>query len=92
MTGVILPREPASRIAQHGAAVPQLRYSRLRTRGRNLYRILAGGSKVAGGTARTFEIAPDGQRFSMIKLDDSDRAQAPQNLVVVQSWFDHRAS
>jgi hypothetical protein len=38
-----------------------------------------------GTTGRTFDIAPDGQRFLMLKQDGANEA-APQNLVVVQNW------
>jgi len=40
----------------------------------------------AGGGGRTFDIAPDGRRFLMIKQTGGDEAVAPQNLVVVQNW------
>jgi hypothetical protein len=36
---------------------------------------------------RTFDVAPDGRRFLMIKEGGGDEA-APQNLVVVQNWFE----
>lgn len=39
------------------------------------------------GNGRTFDIAPDGRRFLMIKQGGSNEA-APQNLVVVQNWFE----
>jgi hypothetical protein len=35
-------------------------------------------------TGRTYDIAPNGQRFLMIKADRS----APPGLVVVQHWFE----
>ena len=41
----------------------------------------------AAGFGRTFDIAPDGTRFLMIKEDGGTEA-APQNLVVVQNWFE----
>jgi hypothetical protein len=37
------------------------------------------------GTGRTYDIAPDGRRFLMIK-EDAGTAAAPQNLVVVQHF------
>jgi serine/threonine-protein kinase len=40
------------------------------------------------GLGRTFDISPDGQRFLMIKEDRGEGAGAPQNLIVVQNWFD----
>jgi serine/threonine-protein kinase len=39
------------------------------------------------GTGRTYDIAPDGKRFLMIKEGGGTEA-APQNLVVVQNWFE----
>ena len=39
----------------------------------------------ASQTGRTFDIAPDGQRFLMIKPADADRA-GPTSIVVVQNW------
>lgn len=36
---------------------------------------------------RTFDIAPDGRRFLMIKQGGANDA-APQNLIVVQNWFE----
>ena len=39
----------------------------------------------APGTGRTFDIAPDGRRFLMIKQAGVDEA-APQNIVVAQNW------
>ena len=41
----------------------------------------------APGQRRTFDIAPDGKRFLMIKEGGGNEA-APQNLVVVQNWFE----
>jgi len=35
---------------------------------------------------RTYDIAPDGQRFLVIKQGGGDNA--PQNIVVVQNWFE----
>ena len=39
------------------------------------------------GAGRTFDIAPDGTRFLMIK-EGGGTEGAPQNLVVVQNWFE----
>jgi serine/threonine-protein kinase len=39
------------------------------------------------GNGRTFDIAPDGRRFLMIKQVGGNEA-APQRLVVVQNWFE----
>ena len=36
---------------------------------------------------RWYEIAPDGQRFLMIK-DGADQTAAPASLVVVQHWLE----
>ena len=35
-----------------------------------------------------YDVSPDGQRFLMIKESDGDSRQAPQNLIVVQNWFE----
>ena len=35
---------------------------------------------------RTYDIAPDGQRFLMIKDADSDQTAVPTSLIVVQHW------
>jgi serine/threonine-protein kinase len=38
---------------------------------------------------RTYDIAPDGQRFLMIKEGDgSNQAAAPPQVIVVQHWFE----
>jgi hypothetical protein len=37
------------------------------------------------GSARTFDIAPDGRRFLMIKPGGE---HAPRSLIVVQNWFE----
>ena len=37
---------------------------------------------------RTFDIAPDGKRFLMIKAGSGDDAPAPQSLVIVEHWFE----
>ena len=51
-------------------------------------RVLQGLYFYAGpGLGRSFDIAPDGRHFLMIKQGGSDDA-APQNLVVVQNWFE----
>ena len=36
-------------------------------------------------TGRTYDIAPDGERFLMIK---ADRSAAPASLIVVQHWVE----
>jgi len=46
---------------------------------------------VGGGFfARTYDVAPDGRRFLMIKLGGggSDETAAPPSLIVVQHWFE----
>ena len=40
-----------------------------------------------GQQSRTFDVAPDGRRFLMIKQADEGQA-APQTLIVVQGWFE----
>ena len=37
---------------------------------------------------RGYDVAPDGQRFLMIKQGGSDDASAPQNLILVLNWFE----
>ena len=42
-----------------------------------------------GFLGRTYDIAPDGQRFLMIKEGgDSDQTAAPPQLIVVQNWLE----
>ncbi len=47
--------------------------------------VLAGGN-----TGRRFDIAPDGQRFLMVKPGGAptDDATAAPDLVLVQNWFE----
>jgi Tol biopolymer transport system component len=41
------------------------------------------------GEGRTYDVAPDGRRFLMIKeAGGSEQIAAPTNLIVVQNWFD----
>jgi serine/threonine-protein kinase len=40
----------------------------------------------ASQTGRTYDIAPDGQRFLMIKAGGADQTAVPTSLVVVQNW------
>ena len=35
-----------------------------------------------------YDVTADGQRFLMIKDSGGDQAAAPQNLIVVQNWFE----
>jgi hypothetical protein len=43
----------------------------------------------ANQTGRTYDIAPDGKRFLMIKPGDSaDQTAVPTSLVVVQNWLE----
>jgi Tol biopolymer transport system component len=39
-------------------------------------------------SGRSYEIAPDGQRFLMIKEGGADQTAPPASLVVVQHWLD----
>jgi hypothetical protein len=39
----------------------------------------------AGGSGRTYDVSPDGQRFLMIKAPRTDAVAAPA-LIVVQHW------
>jgi Tol biopolymer transport system component len=41
----------------------------------------------AGQTGRTYDIAPDGKRFLMIKAVGADQTAAPSSLIVVQNWL-----
>jgi serine/threonine-protein kinase len=46
-----------------------------------------GYATLAGGNfGRTYDIAPDGQRFLMIKDAGTDQTAAPPSLIVVQHW------
>ena len=44
-----------------------------------------GGSR---GEGRTYDIAPDGRRFLMIKEGGTDGTVAPPSLIVVQHWVE----
>jgi len=49
------------------------------------------GPYVAANFMRTYDVAPDGQRFLMIKEVDeepSDRASGSRRIVVVENWFE----
>jgi hypothetical protein len=37
-------------------------------------------------TGRTYDVAPDGQQFLMIKEGDADQTTMPPSLIVVQNW------
>jgi hypothetical protein len=37
---------------------------------------------------RTYDIAPDGQRFLMIKEGGADQAATPRSLIVVLNWVE----
>ena len=39
-----------------------------------------------GNVGRAYDIAPDGQRFLMIKDGAADQNVAPPQIVVVQNW------
>ena len=41
-----------------------------------------------GNPGRTYDIAPDGQRFLMIKEGGADRTATPASLIVVQHWVE----
>jgi len=41
-----------------------------------------------GNNPRSFDIAPDGRRFLMIKQAGADTAAAAPGFVVVQNWFE----
>jgi serine/threonine-protein kinase len=40
----------------------------------------------ASQTGRTYDIAPDGKRFLMIKPGGADQTAVPTSLIVVQNW------
>jgi serine/threonine protein kinase/Tol biopolymer transport system component len=40
----------------------------------------------AGQSGRTYDIAPDGKRFLMIKPGGADQTAVPTSLIVVQNW------
>jgi Tol biopolymer transport system component len=43
----------------------------------------------AGGyVGRTYDVAPDGQRFLRIKEDGADQTAAPPQIIVVQHWVE----
>ena len=47
------------------------------------------GRFVGGGTARTFDVSPDGNRFLMIKeLAAGERGAPRASMIVVQNWFE----
>ena len=47
------------------------------------------GTDGAGDAAyRTYDIAPDGRRFLMIKEGGADQTAAPASLIVVLNWFE----
>lgn len=56
--------------------------------GEYLYSIPALQGGFGGATGRSFDIAPNGRRFLMIKQSGSAGARAPQHLIVVQNWFE----
>ncbi len=41
-----------------------------------------------GSNGRSFDIAPDGQRFLMIKQGGADQSAAPPSLIIVQNWVE----
>jgi hypothetical protein len=40
----------------------------------------------AGNAGRTYDVAPDGQRFLMIKRGGTESVTPPTSLIVVQHW------
>jgi hypothetical protein len=52
---------------------------------------LVEGRYYAGAAAfvgRTYDVAPDGARFLMIKEDENSTDTAPSSIVVVQHWVE----
>jgi hypothetical protein len=45
------------------------------------------GRYFEGASGRSYDVAPDGKRFLLIKYSE-DRAAAPADMVVVLDWFE----
>ncbi len=43
---------------------------------------------IPGNIARTYDVAPDGQRFLMIKEGASGGSETPPSLILVQNWVE----
>lgn len=41
---------------------------------------------------RTYDVAPDGQRFLMITTGDAPEGASPSRMVVVEHWFEELKS
>ncbi len=51
--------------------------------------LLFSGAYVPGFTGRAYDVAPDGQRFLMIKEGEgTEDTSAPPSLILVQNWFE----
>ena len=46
------------------------------------------GQYFHANVGRTFDIAPDGTRFLMIKQGGSDDASVPRNLTLILNWHE----
>ena len=54
--------------------------------------VLFEGNYFFAGPGRNYDIAPDGQRFLMIKAGGgSDETSAPTSIIVVENWLDELA-
>ena len=51
-------------------------------------KVLQGDYFLSIQPGRTFDIAPDGKRFLMIKAGTDDDAPAPQRFIIVENWFE----
>ena len=40
------------------------------------------------GRGRMYDIAPDGQKFLMIKPEDAAEGGTRENVVLIQNWFE----
>ena len=50
-------------------------------------KVVEGPYVTGAGTARSYDVSPDGRRFLMVKQAPSAQAAAPQ-IVVVQDWLE----
>ena len=50
--------------------------------------LFTGGNYAFQGPARTYDVAPDGQRFLLIKSDSGSDASTSASMVVVQNWHE----
>jgi hypothetical protein len=53
----------------------------------NPVKVVEGPYVTLGGTALTYGVSPDGQRFLMVKQAPAAQTSAPQ-IIVVQNWLE----